>query len=247
MLLNSPLLGKYNISSLKYVKVGAMPVSPETKERWDKTTGVTMILGYGLSEASPETHNCPPDRVRTGTIGIPVIDTDAKIMDVETGDLELPPGEIGELVIKGPQVMKGYLNHPEDDKGMLRDGWLDTGDLAFMDKEGYFHFVDRKKETIKYKGYTIAPAEIEAIIYEHPAVKECAVIGKSDTIVGEIPKAFVVLKEGYNATGEEIMEFCGRKISPYKKVREVEFISEIPRSTVGKTLRKTLKEREESK
>ncbi|MGA2670883.1 MAG: long-chain fatty acid--CoA ligase [Dehalococcoidia bacterium] len=247
MLLNSSLLGKYNISSLKYVKVGAMPVSPETKERWDKTTGVTMVLGYGLSEASPETHDCPPDRVRVGTIGIPVIDTDAKIMDVETGNLELSSGEIGELVVKGPQVMKGYLNHPEDDKETLRDGWLYTGDLAFMDEEGYFHIVDRKKETIKYKGYTIAPAEIEAIIYEHPAVKECAVIGKSDTIAGEIPKAFVVLKEGCNVTGEEIMEFCERKISPYKKVREVEFISEIPKTTVGKVLRKSLKEKEESK
>ena len=143
--------------------------------------------------------------------------------------------------------MKGYLNHPEDDKETLRDGWLYTGDLAFMDEEGYFHIVDRKKETIKYKGYTIAPAEIEAIIYEHPAVKECAVIGKSDTIAGEIPKAFVVLKEGCNVTGEEIMEFCERKISPYKKVREVEFISEIPKTTVGKVLRKSLKEKEESK
>jgi long-chain acyl-CoA synthetase len=247
MLLNSPLLGKYDISSLRYVKVGAMPVSPETKEQWDRTTGVTMVLGYGLSEASPETHDCPPDRVRAGTIGIPVIDTDAKIMDLETGDLELSPGEIGELVIKGPQVMKGYLNHPEDDKEILRDGWLYTGDLAFMDEEGYFHFVDRKKETIKYKGYTIAPAEIEAIIYQHPAVKECAVIGKSDTVAGEIPKAFVVLKEGCNATGEELIEFCEKKISPYKKIREVEFISEIPKTTVGKVLRKLLKEKEESK
>jgi long-chain acyl-CoA synthetase len=247
MLLNSSLLGKYNMSSLKYVKAGAMPVSPETKEQWDKTTGITMVLGYGLSEASPETHDCPLNRVRAGTIGIPVIDTDAKIMDVETGNLELPPEEIGELVVKGPQVMKGYLNHPEDDKDILRDGWLYTGDLAFMDEEGYFHFVDRKKETIKYKGYTIAPAEIEAIIYEHPAVKECAVIGKSDTIAGEIPKAFVVLKEGCNVTGEEIIEFCEKNISPYKKVREVEFISEIPKTTVGKVLRKLLKEKEESK
>ena len=247
MLLNSPLLGKYDISSLKYVKVGAMPVSPETKEQWDRKTGITMVLGYGLSEASPETHNCPSERVRIGTIGIPVIDTDAKIMDAKTGELELPPKEIGELVIKGPQVMKGYLNHPEDDKEMLRNGWLFTGDLAFMDDEGYFHFVDRKKETIKYKGYTIAPAEIEAIIYEHPAVKECAVIGKSDTVAGEIPKAFVVLKNGCNATGEEIMEFCEKKISPYKKVREVEFISELPKNAVGKVLRKILKEQEESK
>jgi long-chain acyl-CoA synthetase len=247
MLVNSSLLGQYDISSLKYVKAGAMPVSPEIKKQWDKITGVTMVLGYGLSEASPETHDCPPDRVRVGTIGIPVIDTDAKVMDMATGNLEMPTGETGELIVKGPQVMKGYLNRPEEDRETLRDGWLYTGDLAFMDEEGYFHIVDRKKETIKYKGYTIAPAEIEAIIYEHPAVKECAVIGKPDTMAGELPKAFVVLKDGCKATGEEIMEFCESRISPYKKVREVEFIDEIPKSTVGKVLRKSLKKKEGSR
>jgi long-chain acyl-CoA synthetase len=247
MLLNSSELGKFDISTLRYVKVGAMPVSPETKAQWDKVTGVNMVLGYGLSEASPETHNCPPERVRAGTIGIPITDTDAKIVDAETGNIEMPIGEVGELVIKGPQVMKGYLNRSEDDEDALRNQWLYTGDLAFMDEEGYFHVVDRKKETIKYKGYTIAPAEIEAIIYEHPAVTECAVIGKSDTLAGEIPKAFVVLRDGQSTTDKDIMEFCASKISPYKKVREVEFISELPKTTVGKVLRKVLKEQEESK
>ncbi|MFC1942201.1 long-chain fatty acid--CoA ligase [Chloroflexota bacterium] len=247
MLVSDPLIEKYDISSLRYVKAGAMPVPPEIREKWEKITGVKMVLGYGLSEASPETHNCPPERVCPGTIGIPIIDTDARIMDAKTGEIELPPGEVGELVIKGPQVMKGYLNRPEENKDTLRDGWLHSGDLAFMDEEGYFHITDRKKEIIIYKGHTIAPAEIEATIYEHPAVKECAVIGKLDEMAGEIPKAFIVLKDGCDATGEEIMGFCARKLSPYKKVREVEFIYEIPKTAVGKVLRRVLKEKEESR
>lgn len=245
MLVSDPLIDKYDISCLKYVKAGAMPIPPEIKEKWDRITGVPMVLGYGLSEASPETHNCPADRIRLGTVGIPVVDTDAKIVDAQTGEIELPPGEVGELIIKGPQVMKGYLNQPEDNREALRDSWLYTGDLAFMDEEGYFHIADRKKETIKYKGYTIAPAEIEAVIYEHAAVKECAVVGKPDDVAGEIPKAFVVLKDDCQASGEEIMEFCARKLSPYKKVREVEFIREVPKTNVGKVLRRLLKESKE--
>ncbi len=204
-----------------------------------------MILGYGLSEASPETHNSPPDRVKLGTIGIPIFDTDARIVDQTTGIIELPPGEVGELVIRGPQVMKGYLNQPEDNKEVLRDGWLYTGDLAAIDEEGYFRIVDRKKETIKYKGYTIAPTEIEAVLYEHPAVKECAVVGKPDAISGEIPKAFIVLKEGHIVSAEELIDFCAQRISPYKKIREVAFIDEVPKTNVGKVLRRLLKETEE--
>ena len=220
-----------------------MPIPPEIKDRWEQMTGVKMILGYGLSEASPETHNCPPQRVKPGTVGIPIIDTDARIVDEETGEIELPPGEVGELVIKGPQVMKGYLNRPEDNKEALRNGWLYTGDLALMDDEGYFRIVDRKKEIIKYKGYTIDPAEIEAVLYEHPAVKECAVVGKPDVLAGEIPKAYVVLKDGHKAHEKELIEFSEQKISAYKKIREVEFIEEIPKTQVGKILRRVLRDR----
>ena len=244
-LVSDPLITKYDLSSLQYVKAGAMPIPSEIKRRWDKVTGVKMILGYGLSEASPETHNCPPNRVKLGTIGIPIFDTDARIVDQDTGTIELPTGEVGELVIRGPQVMKGYLNRPEDNKEVLRDGWLYTGDLAAMDEEGYFRIVDRKKETIKYKGYTIAPTEIEAVLYEHPAVKECAVVGKPDAISGEIPKAFIVLKEGHIVSEEELIEFCAQRISPYKKIREVAFIDEVPKTNVGKILRRLLKEAEE--
>ncbi|MDZ4230278.1 MAG: AMP-binding protein [Dehalococcoidales bacterium] len=205
-------------------------------------TGVTMVLGYGLSEASPETHNSPPQRVKPGTVGIPVIDTDARIVDKETGEFELPPGEVGELVIRGPQVMKGYLNRPEDTREAFEGGWLHTGDLATMDGEGYFSIVDRKKEIIKYKGYTIAPAEIEAVLYEHPAVKECAVVGRPDASVGEILRAYVVLKDGCEPCAEELISFCEQRVSPYKKIREVEFIAEIPKTQVGKVLRRVLRD-----
>ncbi len=243
-LLNSSLLTKYDLSSLRYVKAGAMPIPPEIKQRWDELTGVKMVLGYGLSEASPETHNSPIDRIKSGTVGMPIPDTDARIVDQETGERELPVGEVGELIIQGPQVMKGYLNRPDDNAEALRNGWLYTGDLAFMDEEGYFHIVDRKKETIKYKGYTIAPAEVEAVLLQHPAVRECAVIGKPDPLAGEIPKAYVVLKEGYAKNAEELTRFCKERIAPYKRIREVEFVSEIPKSPVGKVLRRLLKDRE---
>ncbi|MCL0104748.1 long-chain fatty acid--CoA ligase [Dehalococcoidia bacterium] len=243
-LTDNPAISKYDLSSLRYVKGGAMPIPPEIRERWEQLTGVRMILGYGLSEASPETHNSPLQRVKPGTIGIPVIDTDARIVDEQTGKIELPAGQMGELVIRGPQVMKGYLNQPEDTREALRSGWLYTGDLALMDEEGYFRILDRKKETIKYKGYTIAPAEVETVLYEHPAVKECAVIGKPDVLAGEMPKAYVVLKEGFTVEGEEIISFCAERIAPYKRIREVEFIQEIPKTPVGKVLRRVLRDRE---
>jgi long-chain acyl-CoA synthetase len=246
MLVSDPALGKYDISSLKYVKAGAMPIPPEIREKWEQLTGVMMLTGYGLSEASPETHDSPPGRVRPGSIGIPISDTDARIVDEQNGTTELPPGEVGELVVRGPQVMKGYLNRPEDTAEVLRDGWLYTGDLALMDEAGYFQIVDRKKETIKYKGYTIAPAEIESVLYQHPAVKECAVIGKPDSLAGEVPKAYVVLKDGCTSSDEELIDFCQQRVAPYKRVREVVFIEEVPKTPVGKILRRVLRDREKS-
>jgi long-chain acyl-CoA synthetase len=244
MLVNSPAITEYDLSSLRYVKAGAMPIPPDTRERWERITRVKMILAYGLSEASPETHTSPPERIKPGTIGIPIMDTDSRIVDEETGETELPPGEVGELCIRGPQVMKGYLNRPEDNKAVLRDGWLYTGDLAMMDEEGYFYIVDRKKEIIKYKGYTIAPAEVEAALYEHPAVKECAVVGKPDALAGELPKAYVVLNDGHTLDEEELIKFCEHRVAPYKKIRQVEFIEEIPKTQVGKVLRRVLRDKE---
>ena len=140
--------------------------------------------------------------------------------------------------------MKGYLNRPDNTQEALRNGWLYTGDLAMMDEDGYFHITDRKKETIKYKGYTIAPTEIEAILYEHPSVKECCVVGKLDAMAGEVPKAYVVLKQGHNGDKEELIKFCAEKIAPYKRIREVEFIKEIPKTPVGKVLWRVLRDKE---
>ncbi|NIR87061.1 long-chain fatty acid--CoA ligase [Candidatus Bathyarchaeota archaeon] len=200
IIVNHPAVTKYDLSSLRCVKAGATTIPDNTKRKWDSLTGVELILGYGLTEASPETHNSPPNRVKIGSVGIPIIDTDAKIVDIETGTRELSSGEIGELIVKGPQVMKGYTKRPEETKRALRDGWLHTGDIAKMDEEGYFYIVDRLKDTIKYKGYSVFPAEVENVLYLHPSIKECAVIGKPHPIAGEIPKAYVVLKEEATAT-----------------------------------------------
>jgi len=241
---HNPSISRYDLSSLRYVKAGAMPIPPELKKRWEQVTGVRMVFGYGLSEASPETHNCPLQRVKSGTVGMPIMDTDARIVDEKTGEIELPTGKVGELVIKGPQIMRGYLNRPEDNRQAFRDGWLYTGDVAFMDEEGYFHIVDRKKEIIKYKGYTIAPAEVESVLYEHPAVKECAVVGKPDAFAGELPKAYVVLKHDCELREHELIEFCKQRVSPYKKIREVQFVSEIPKNSSGKILRRVLRDKE---
>lgn len=243
MLIDNPIITEYDLSSLKYVKAGAMPIPPAIKDRWEQLTGVKMILGYGLSEASPETHNSPPQRVKSGSVGIPIIDTDARIVDEETGETELPPGEVGELIIRGPQVMKAYLKRHKDSEEALRNGWLYTGDLALMDEEGYFYIVDRKKEIMKYKGYTISPAEVEAILCAHPDVKECAVVGKPDALAGEIPKAYVVLRQGRTLCEEELIRFCEQQVSAYKKIREIEFVKEIPRSQAGKVLRRVLRDR----
>jgi long-chain acyl-CoA synthetase len=185
--------------------------------------------------------------VKVGSIGLPWPDTDAKIMDMETGDKELGVGETGELVVKGPQVMKGYWNMAEETAAVLRDGWLYTGDIGKMDEDGYFYITDRKKDLIKYKGYSVYPREIEDVLYEHPAVKLCGVIGKPDPVAGEIPKGFVVLKEGVTATEKEIMSFVNAKVAPYKALRELEFRKELPMTLVGKVLRRELLEEERQK
>ncbi|MFW9983317.1 MAG: long-chain fatty acid--CoA ligase [Candidatus Odinarchaeota archaeon] len=248
MLVNDPKLSTYDLSSLRYVKIGAAPIPEEIRRQWvTLTRGVSMVLGYGLTEACPEAISSPPGDIRPGTVGIPIIDTDAKIVDIETGRTELPPDEPGELILYGPQVMQGYWEDPAQTKFALREGWLFTGDMASIDKEGYVIILDRLKNTIKYKGYTVFPAEVENVLYKHPSVKECCVIGKPDSFAGEIPKAFIVLKEGHNPTPEEIVEFCQNQIAPYKRIREVEFVHSLPKTTVGKILARELREQERRK
>jgi long-chain acyl-CoA synthetase len=251
MLLAYPDLKKYDLKSIRFCISGSAPLPPEVQKKWMEVTGGVLVEGYGLTESSPVTHCNPLDKsmktVNVGSIGLPWPDTDAKIMDIETGEKELGVNEDGELVVKGPQVMKGYWKMPEESAAVLRNGWLYTGDVAKMDVDGYFYITDRKKDLIKYKGYSVYPREIEDVIYEHPAVKLCAVIGKPDPVASEIPKAFIVLKEGKTATEKEIKQFVNSKVAPYKAVREVEFRTELPMTLVGKVLRRVLQEEERQK
>jgi long-chain acyl-CoA synthetase len=206
-----------------------------------------MVQGYGMTETSPLTNTNPLDAPRHGSVGPPVPDTLEKIVDLESGE-ELPPGEVGELLISGPQVMLGYWNAPEATAETLRsDGWLRSGDIARMDDDGYLYIVDRAKEMIKYKGYQVAPAELEGIVMEHPAVLDAAVIPKQDFEAGEIPKAFVVLKDGQQANVDDLMLFVGERVAPYKKLREIEFVAQIPKTASGKILRRDLIEQERAK
>jgi long-chain acyl-CoA synthetase len=243
LLVNHPGVEGYDLSSLRIVKAGAMPIPEETKRKWDRLSPVELTLGYGLTEASPETLNSPPHRVKPGTVGIPITDTDARIVDLETGTKNLAPGETGELVLRGPQVTSGYWKKPDETKRVLRNGWLHTGDVARMDEEGYITIIDRRKDLIKYKGYSVFPAEIENTLYEHPAVKECLVIGKPNPEFGEVPKAFVVVKEGISTTADELIAFCENGLAPYKKIRDVEFVAELPKTIAGKPLRRVLRKR----
>jgi len=251
VLLANPTLGKYDLTSIRVCISGASPLPPQIQKKFMQITGGFLAEGYGLTEASPVTHCNPVDKtmrtVRVGSIGLPLPDTDAKIVDVETGEKTLGAGETGELTVKGPQVMKGYWLKPEETALVLRNGWLLTGDIARMDQDGYFYITDRKKDLIKYKDYSVYPRELEDVLYEHPAVKLCAVVGKPSPVAGEVPKAFVVLKDGAKATEAEVMAFVKEKVAPYKAVREVEFRQELPISAAGKVLRRVLQEEEKRK
>jgi long-chain acyl-CoA synthetase len=250
-LLANPSVSTFDLTSIRVCISGASPLPPNVQRRFMEVTGGLLAEGYGLTEASPVTHCNPVDKtmrmVRVGSIGLPLPDTEACIVDLETGTKKLEPGETGELAVKGPQVMKGYWRNPEETALVLRDGWLFTGDIARMDREGYFYITDRKKDLIKYKDYSVYPREIEDVLYEHPAVRLCAVVGKPDPNAGEIPKAFIVLKEGATATEGEIMRFVEEKVAPYKRIREIEFRKELPMSSAGKVLRRLLQEEEKNK
>jgi long-chain acyl-CoA synthetase len=216
-----------------------------------KVTGGLLAEGYGLTEASPVTHCNPVDltmrTVKVGSIGLPLPDTEARILDAETSQKTLKQGETGELAVKGPQVMKGYWRKPGETVLVLRDGWLLTGDIARMDEDGYFYITDRKKDLIKYKDYSVYPREIEDVLYEHPAVRLCAVVGKPDPVAGEIPKAFVVLKDGATVSEQEIKAFVNEKLAPYKAIREIEFRKDLLLSSAGKVLRRALRDQKKNR
>jgi long-chain acyl-CoA synthetase len=246
VLLANPELDKYDLTSIRVCISGASALPPQIQKKFMQITGGLLAEGYGLTEASPVTHCNPVDStmktVKVGSIGLPLPDTEARIVNLVTGEKTLGLGETGELAVKGPQIMKGYWRKPEETALVLRDGWLLTGDIAHMDKDGYFYITDRKKDLIKYKDYSVYPREIEDVLYEHPAVKLCAVVGKPDPNAGEVPKVFIVLKEGTAASAKEIMAFVNDKIAPYKAIREVEFRKELLISSAGKVLKRVLKE-----
>ncbi len=237
---NLPRLQQRNLSSLRYVNTGAAPLPPEVAREFRKLTGVPVKMGYGLTETSPTTNAdfyADPDHE---SVGPPVADTEERVVDVQDWRRVLACGEVGELLVRGPQIMEGYWRDPELTERVLTDGWFHTGDLARMDERGYVFIVGRTKEMIKYKGYTVAPNELEALLLEHPEVKDCAVTGIPDKEAGEIPKAFVVLKPGSTTDGEALMDFLRTKVAGYKRVRQIELVDAIPRSPSGKILRRLL-------
>jgi long-chain acyl-CoA synthetase len=244
-IMNHPRVKEYDISCIRVCSSGSAPMPVEAQKRFEALTGARISEGYGLTEAAPVTHANPFNGKRKiGSIGLPRPDVDAKIVDLETGEQDLPPGEAGELCIRGPQIMQGYWNRPEETKRTLRSGWLYTGDIARMDEEGYFFIVDRKKDMIICSGYNVYPRDIEEVLYQHPKIQEACVVGVPDPYRGETVKAYVILKEGSQSTAEEIIEYCRTYMAKYKVPTRVEFRDELPRSHVGKILRKSLREEE---
>jgi len=239
-LINHPHLSKYDLSSIDACISGSAPLPMEVQESFEELTKGRLVEGYGLTECSPVTHANPIwDHRVTGSIGLPWPDTEAKIVDLKT-DEPIPPGEIGELIVRGPQVMKGYWKNPEETRLVLREGWLYTGDLAYMDEKGYFYIVDRKKDMIIAGGFNIYPREVEEVLYEHKAVSEAAVVGVPDPYRGETVKAFIVVKKGAAVSEQELNIFCRERLAAYKVPRLYEFRSELPKTMVGKVLKKDL-------
>jgi long-chain acyl-CoA synthetase len=247
-LLNHPKAREYGLDRIRAFNSGSAPLPLEVLEQFENLTGGMLSEGYGLSEASPVTHTSPSLSVRKpGTIGIPLPDTDMKIVDLETGLVEMPLGNAGELCIAGPQVMKGYWNRPEETAEALRtdaDGrvWLYTGDVATMDADGFTTIVQRKKDMIIVSGFNVYPTEIEQVLFTHPAVMEAAVIGVPDSYRGEAVKAFVVLKPGANTTIDDLRQHCIANLAEFKRPSSIDIRESLPKTAVGKVLRRVLRE-----
>jgi len=246
MLINSPEFIEWDLSSLEEANCGSAALAPELNKRWEEVLGFNVGQGYGLTETSPITHvaaNWMPE-IKPASIGVPIIDTDAKIVNPDTME-ELPLGEIGELLIKGPQIMKGYWRRSEETEITIINGWLRTGDLARMDEEGYFYIEGRSKDIIKYKGYKVMPREVEEKLFEHPAILEVGVVSAPDPNIGETIKAYIALKPEYRdgkITEQDIIEWSKERLAGYKYPRQVEFVNILPRTTVGKIFRRKLRE-----
>ncbi|MGI0071602.1 MAG: long-chain-fatty-acid--CoA ligase [Thermoplasmata archaeon] len=241
-LLQQPDLARYRIRSIRFCLSGSAPLPVEVARKFEAATGANLVEGYGLSETSPATHANPVHgERRVGSIGLPLPNTDQCVFDLETGARALGPGEDGELAVRGPQVMLGYYGHPEETAAALRDGWFRTGDVAHVDADGYAFVVDRKKDMINVGGMKVWPREVEEVLFQHPAVRDAAVIGVPDEAHGEVVKAFVVPKPGTNPTPEELIAFVRERIAHFKAPRSIEFLPELPRSGVQKVLRRVLR------
>ncbi len=245
---NFPGVNADDLSSIHTCISGAGPLHLEVQRRFEALTGGKLVEGYGLSETSPVTHVNPiRGRRKEGSIGLPISDTLARVVDLETGTKPLPVGESGELIIQGPQVMQGYWNKPKESSDVLRDRWLYTGDIARMDEDGYFFIVDRKKDMIKSRGENVYPREVEEVLYRHPKVAEAVVVGLPDPFLGEMIKAYIVLKEGVSATPEEVTQFCRGELAKFKVPQQIEFREGLPKTVIGKVLRRVLIEEEMKK
>ncbi|HET6958961.1 MAG TPA: long-chain fatty acid--CoA ligase [Vicinamibacterales bacterium] len=247
-LLNHPKVGEYGLEHVRLFNSGGAPCPVEVMEEFERRTGRPLNEGYGLSETSPVTHSTPQLAFRKmGTVGLPFPDTDTKIVDVETGEHELPIGEVGELCVSGPQVMKGYWNKPEESANVLRTDeggriWFHTGDVARMDEDGYTSIVQRKKDMIIVDGFNVYPSDVESVLYAHPAVRLAAVIGIPDAYHGETVKACIALKPGTSATSDEIIAHCREGLTEYKVPRQIEIRDTLPMSAVGKILYRVLRD-----
>ena len=251
-LVKHPAVAQFDLSSVRLVFSGAAPLGEEMARELARKLKCPVVQGYGMTEASPVTHLSPTKNapMKPGSVGWVVPNTEVKIADIVTG-VEVPQGKDGELLIRGPQIMRGYLNQPGETAACLdREGWYHTGDVGYVDGDGFFFIVDRTKELIKYKGMQVAPAELEALLVTHPAVLDAAVVRKSDEEAGEVPKAFVVLKpdEASRATAAEaIMGWVGERVAPHKRIRQLEFIDQIPKSASGKILRRVLMDKDKTR
>jgi long-chain acyl-CoA synthetase len=247
-IVNHPKAGEFDLSSVRACISGGSALPAEVRKLFNSLTGGNLVEGYGLSETSPVTH-CNPlveGGARAGSIGIPFPETDARIVDMDDPTKLLPPGAMGELAVKGPQVMKGYWNNEGETSLVLHDGWLLTGDIAKMDEDGFFYIVDRKKDMVNVSGMKVYPREVEELLFEHPGVREAAIIGVPDGFSGEAVKAFVVPKEGVtDLDPKEIIEYCSARLTKYKVPKTVEIVNELPKSLIGKVLRRKLRESSE--
>lgn len=243
-IVNHPRTREYDLTSLRACFSGGAPVPAEIARRWEQVTGYKLIEGYGLSETTAPTHVNPPHRPKYGTVGVPLPLVDARIVSLEDGVTDMPPGQSGEIVVRGPMVMKGYWRQPQATAEAIRDGWFYTGDIGRVDEEGYFTIEERKKDMIKASGYSVFPAEVEAIMYRHPAIAEVGVVGVPDPYRGEDVLAFVVLKPDARGvvTEEQVLEWCRAEMAVYKAPRRVRFVDALPKTASGKILKRALRE-----